>query len=287
MLIFELLTMKTSILVTITTILMASCTAEKDYLITFHTSYGDMHAILYDATPRHKKNFLELAQSGRYDSTLFHRVIDGFMIQGGDLTTKPSPGPGDTIEYTVPAEFSDTLYHRKGALAAARQGDRRNPERASSGSQFYVVQGVVYTEDKLLTDMDKLTKGVQQLVQFVDYTDEGQALIDLYESGDYDGYTKKMLELKPAVEKKLDISVDRDYPEEKLHAYTTVGGVPHLDDTYTVFGQVLDNLAVIDSIAIQPTNAERPLNDIYLTVSVEELPKKKITQRFGYVYPSN
>ncbi len=280
--------MKTSIVILLTALLTASCAAEKDYLVTFHTAYGDMHAILYDATPKHKKNFLELAQRGRYDSTLFHRVIADFMIQGGDLTTKPSSGPGDTIEYTIPAEFSDTLYHQKGALAAARQGDRINPEQASSGSQFYIVQGKTYTEDELITDMDKLTTGVQQLVQFVDYTDVRQELIELYESEDYEGYTQKMLSLKPAVEEKLDITVDREYSEEKLRAYTTVGGVPHLDDTYTVFGQVLDNLSVIDSIAKQPTGmADKPVKDIYLTVSVEELPKKKITQRFGYAYPSN
>lgn len=280
--------MKISILIILIALLTASCTAEKDYLVTFHTAYGDMHAILYDATPKHKKNFLQLAQSGRYDSTLFHRVMADFMIQGGDLTTKPSPGPGDTIEYTIPAEFSDTLYHRKGALAAARQVDRMNPERASSGSQFYIVQGKTYTEDELLTDMDKLTTGVQQLVQFVDYTDVRQELIDLYESEDYKGYTQKMLSLKPDVEEKLDITVDRDYSEEKLQAYTRVGGVPHLDGTYTVFGQVLDNLSVIDSIAKQPTQrADKPVKNIYMSVSVEELPKKRITQRFGYMYPSN
>ena len=279
--------MKIPTLLLFTALLTASCASEKDYLVTFHTAYGDMHAILYDATPKHKKNFIQLAQSGRYDSTLFHRVIADFMIQGGDLTTKPSSGPGDTIEYTIPAEFSDTLYHQKGALAAARQGDRMNPEQASSGSQFYIVQGKTYTEDELLTDMDKLTTGVQQLVQFVDYTDVRQELIDLYESEDYEGYTKKMLSLKPAVEEKLDITVDRDYSEEKLRAYTTVGGVPHLDGTYTVFGQVLDNFAVIDSIAKQPTGrADKPVKNIYMSVSVEELPKKKITQQFGYTYPS-
>ena len=264
-----------------------ACTANKDYLVTFHTSYGDMHAVLYDATPRHKKNFIELAQSGRYDSTLFHRVISDFMIQGGDLTTKPSRSPGDTIGYTLPAEFVDTLFHRKGALAAARQGDQINPERASSGSQFYIVQGQTFSEDELVTDMEKLTTAVQQLVQFVDYTDVRDELVALYESGDYEGYTERMLSLKPAVEEKLDVNVDRDYSKERIQVYTQVGGVPHLDDTYTVFGQVIDGLSVIDSIAAQPTGrADKPVEDIFMTVSVEELPKKKITQRYGYMYSS-
>ena len=280
--------MKLQSLIILTALLAFSCTADKDELVTFHTPYGDMHAILYDATPRHKKNFLELAQSGRYDSTLFHRVISDFMIQGGDLTTKPSAGPGDTIDYTIPAELVDTLYHKKGALAAARQGDQINPERASSGSQFYIVQGKTFTKNELTTDMDKLTAGVQQLVQFVEYTDVRQELIDLYESGDYQGYTERMLALKPAVEEKLDINVDRDYSEEKRKTYTSVGGVPHLDDTYTVFGEVLDGFAVIDSIAAQPTGkADKPIKNIYTTVSVEELPKKKITRQFGYTYPSD
>lgn len=279
--------MKKTIPFLLAVLFAGACTTEKDYLVTFSTPYGDMHAVLYDATPKHKRNFLELAQSGQYDSTLFHRVIADFMIQGGDLTTRPSATPADAVNYTVPAELVDTLFHRKGALAAARQGDQMNPERASSGSQFYIVQGKVYSEAELTVDMEKLGKGVEQLVQFVDHADEGEKLVALYESGDYEGYTQAILALKPAVEEKLDIEVDRDYPTERLQVYTTVGGVPHLDNTYTVFGQVIDNLAVIDSIARQPTGrADKPIKNIYFTVSVEETTKKKITNTYGYAYPA-
>lgn len=278
--------MKIPVSILLTAVLTVACSTEKDYLVTFSTPYGDMHAVLYDATPKHKRNFLKLAQSGQYDSTLFHRVIADFMVQGGDLTTRPAATPADAITYTVPAELVDTLFHRKGALAAARQGDQMNPERASSGSQFYIVQGKKYTEAELTIDMDKLSKGVEQLVQFVDYVAEGERLVALYQSGDYEGYTQAMLDLKPAVEEKLDINMDRDYSDERLQAYTSAGGVPHLDDSYTVFGQVINNLAVIDSIAKQPTGrADKPIKNIYFTVSVEEMPKKKITKSYGYSYP--
>lgn len=268
-------------------LLLMACSTEKEYLVTFHTPYGDMHAILYDATPDHKENFIDLAQSGKYDSTIFHRVIEDFMVQGGDLSTAPSYNPEeDSVDYTIDAEFVDTLYHKKGALAAARQGDQRNPERASSGSQFYIVQGTVYSEDELLTDMSKLGKGIQELLRNGGYDSLGQELIELYQSGDYEAYNQKMMEVKPIVEEELNIEVDKKFPEERLEAYTTIGGAPHLDDTYTVFGQVIDGLQVIDSIAKQPTGrADKPLEDIYMTVEVEEMPKKRISKQFGYQFP--
>ena len=115
-------------------LLTLSACAKKDYLITIKTSYGDMKVILYDQTPKHKENFIKLAESGSYDSTIFHRVIEGFMIQGGDLSTVPAGG--EDSKYTIPAEFVDTLFHHKGALAAARKSDHINPEKESSGSQW-------------------------------------------------------------------------------------------------------------------------------------------------------
>jgi peptidyl-prolyl cis-trans isomerase B (cyclophilin B) len=265
---------------------LAACSAEKDYLVTINTPYGEMKAVLFDATPEHKENFVDLARSGKYDSTLFHRVIKDFMIQGGDPSTSPSYNADeDTIDYTIPAEFVDTLFHKKGALAAARQGDRFNPERASSGSQFYIVQGTVYDEDELLTDMSKLGKGIQELLRNGGYDSLGEELMRLYQSGNYDAYTQKMIELKPIVEEELNIEVDKKYPEERLKAYTSIGGTPHLDDTYTVFGEVIDGLEVIDSIAAQPTGtADKPTEDIYMTVEVEEVPKKKIAKEYGYQF---
>lgn len=265
---------------------LMSCATEKDYLVTIHTEYGDMKAVLYDATPAHKKNFLKLAKEGRYDSTIFHRVIRGFMVQGGDLTTKPSPTEEDRELYTIPAEFVDTLYHKKGALSAARQGDQVNPERASSGTQFYIVQGSVFSEEELTTDMDKLGKGIQTLIKHdSDYADLEQELMTLYNSGDFAAYTERLLELKPIVEDALNINTDKKYPQERLEAYTTIGGAPHLDDTYTVFGQVVSGLEVIDSIAAQRTGpADRPIEDIYMTIDVEEVRKKDIIKKYDINY---
>lgn len=269
------------------TLVAGACSTEKEYLVTFHTPYGEMRAILYDATPEHKENFLTLAQSGRYDSTIFHRIIEDFMVQGGDLSTSPAYNPEeDSIDYTIPAEFVDTLFHKKGALAAARQGDRSNPERESSGSQFYIVQGTIYEEDELLTDMSKLGKGIQEMLRNGSYDSLGEELMSLYRSGDFEAYTQKMIDMKPLVEDALNIEVDRKYSKERLQAYTTIGGAPHLDDTYTVFGEVIDGLDLIDSIAAQPTGqADKPSENIYLTVEVEELPKKKITKEYGYQFP--
>lgn len=269
---------------------LTSCSSEKDYLVTIHTEYGDMQAVLYDATPKHKKNFIELAQSGKYDSVTFHRVIEDFMIQTGDLATHPEAIEEDAVDYTISAEFVDTLFHKKGALAAARQGDQVNPNRESSGSQFYIVQGTVLSEQEMQAftiNMNKLREGVEQLLERDDYAEVGQELLDLYNNQDFDGYTQRMIAMKPEVEEKLGIEVDRDYPSERLEAYTTTGGVPHLDDTYTVFGQIVNGLSVIDSIAAQPTGArDKPNQDIYMTVEVEEMPKKKITKEFGYHYPA-
>ena len=266
--------------------LLSSCSSEKDYLVTLRTDYGDIHAILYDATPKHKKNFLELAQNGKYDSVTFHRVIEDFMIQTGDLSTSPGSTEEDAVDYTISAEFVDTLFHKKGALAAARQGDQVNPNRESSGSQFYIVQGTVLKPENLTINMNKLAEGARELVQRDDYTEIRQEMIDLYNAQEFDTYTEKLLSLKPEVEEKLGVEVDREYPTDRLEAYTTVGGVPHLDDTYTVIGEVLDGFSVIDSIAAQPTGArDKPQQDIFLTVEVEEMPKKKITKQFGYQYP--
>jgi peptidyl-prolyl cis-trans isomerase B (cyclophilin B) len=263
--------------------------SKKDYVVTIKTKYGDMVAILYDETPKHKENFIKLAKEHYFDSLLFHRVIQGFMIQGGDPDSKNaqpgqrlgSGGPG----YTVDAEFNPKYFHEKGALSAARLGDQQNPTKASSGSQFYIVQGTPMTEDELRTDQVKLNQAMGQFFQNPANRPAYDSIVGLYQSNDMKGYQAMLMKLKPRVEKETGIKMDKDISPEKLKAYTTVGGAGNLDGGYTVFGKVIKGLEIIDKIAAQPTNSERPVEDIRMTVTVEELPKKKIEKLYGYQYP--
>ncbi len=271
--------------------LLLSACGEKEYLVTFTTPYGDMHAILYDETPQHKENFIKLAREGFYDSLLFHRVINDFMIQGGDPESRGaapgiplgSGGPG----YTVPAEFNKNLYHTKGALSAARQGDQVNPQKASSGSQFYIVDGQTYTEKDLTTDMAKLGLTAQQLMETNDSL--RQELIAVYQTQGPEAYRQKLLDMKEylAEESGQPVSVfSQTIDPERLEAYTTVGGAPHLDDEYTVFGQVIDGLDIIDKIAETPVDGrDRPMRDVPFKVSVEEVSKSRIEKEYGYTFP--
>jgi peptidyl-prolyl cis-trans isomerase B (cyclophilin B) len=276
--------------------LISSCAQKKgkDYIVTIRTSEGDMVAILYDETPKHKENFIKLAKEHYFDSTLFHRVIQGFMIQGGDPDSKKAKlgdhlgngGPG----YTVDAEFNPKFFHEKGALSAARLGDQINPAKASSGSQFYIVQGTVIPKqdlDVLRYDQMKLMTGLRQILS----KPENKALLDslnqLYGSGDMIAYQKKLFSLAPRIERETNAKVMKDISSERLEVYSTVGGAPHLDDEYTVFGKVIKGMDVIDKIATKPRDgADRPLEDIRMFVTVEEMSKSKIEKEYGYSYPN-
>lgn len=196
----------------------------KEYYVLVETDYGNMTIKLYNETPKHRDNFLKLVNEGFYDDLLFHRVINGFMIQGGDPNSraaKPGQMLGDgNLGYTVPAEFNAGLYHRKGALAAARMGDDVNPKKESSSCQFYIVQGNVWPEEQLRMFAAR--------------------------------YGKQLTDAQVAT-------------------YTTVGGTPHLDGDYTVFGQVVEGLEVIDAIAAVRTGyADRPVKDVKMKITVIE-----------------
>lgn len=180
------------------------------------TTFGDITFALYDDTPQHRDNFRKLVNEKFYDGVLFHRIIQGFMIQGGDpdsKTAKPGQrlGSGD-VGYTIPAEFVPAHFHKRGAVCAARMGDNVNPQKASSGCQFYIVDGTVYDNDKLNMIAQRTGK---------------------------------------------------TFTPEQVQVYTTVGGAPFLDGDYTVFGEVISGMEVVDKIASQQKDgADRPLEDI-------------------------
>jgi peptidyl-prolyl cis-trans isomerase B (cyclophilin B) len=279
-----------SIIFSICLFIVTGCAQDNDYVVTIKTSYGDMVAILYDETPKHKENFIKLAKEHFFDSTLFHRVIEGFMIQGGDPDSKGAAsgqplgrgGPG----YTIDAEFNPKFFHEKGALSAARLGDQQNPTKASSGSQFYIVQGTKMTEEELKIDQMKLNQAMQQFFQDSVNRPAYDSIVALYESGNMKAYQDYVIQLKPRVEKATGISAEKSVSPEVLKAYTTVGGAPNLDGGYTVFGKVIKGLEVVDKIAAVPKGlGDRPIEDIRMTVTVEELPKKEIEKLYGYKYP--
>jgi peptidyl-prolyl cis-trans isomerase B (cyclophilin B) len=271
-------------------LLISGCGQNKDHVVTIKTKYGDMVAILYDETPKHKENFLKLAKEHYFDSLLFHRVIQGFMIQGGDPDSKNAK-PGAPLgqggpTYTIEAEFRPEYFHEKGALSAARLGDAQNPTKASSGSQFYIVQGIKSSEAELRIDPVKLNTAMQQFFQNPDNKPAYDSIIRYYQTRDMKGYQDYVLKLKPRIEKETGIVAEKDISPEKLKAYTTVGGAPHLDGEYTVFGKIIKGLDIIDKIAAQPVGAgDRPMEDIRMSVTVEEMSRKKIEKEFGYKYP--
>ncbi|HEY9006658.1 peptidylprolyl isomerase [Ohtaekwangia sp.] len=281
---------KSLLLILLISFITTCCAQEKDYVVTIKTKYGDMVAILYDETPKHKQNFIKLAKEHFYDSLLFHRVIEGFMIQGGDPDSKKAGkgqmlgrgGPG----YTVDAEIVPQYYHDKGSLSAARLGNEQNPSRASSGSQFYIVQGSKISEGEVKTDPAKFNQALQQFFSNPANQPAYDTIARLFQAGNQKEAQEFIMKLKPRVEQQTGIKAEREVSPEKLTAYTTIGGAPQLDGEYTVFGKVIKGLDVIDKIAEQQTDqADRPLEDIRMVVTVEELSKKKIEKLYGYHYP--
>jgi peptidyl-prolyl cis-trans isomerase B (cyclophilin B) len=263
------------------TSLVVSCASKKDYLVTIKTSYGDIKLILFDDTPLHKSNFVELARDGRYDGTVFHRVIKDFMVQGGDVNTKEGTMP--SAEKMIPEEIKAHNFHARGAVAAARTN---NPERKSSECQFYIVQGTTWSEQDLVLDQVKMNQYLRQLLAMPEYQDLKQEIVELQQQGDVEAIEARIQELKPVVEEEFQISVTKDVPARRLEVYTTEGGAPHLDDEYTVFGQVVSGMEVVDAIAEQDTdNMHKPLEDITMEVTVEEMKRARITKLYGYQYP--
>jgi peptidyl-prolyl cis-trans isomerase B (cyclophilin B) len=209
---------------------------KKDSLVLIQTDYGDMLFLLYQQTPKHRANFLKLVREKFYDGLLFHRVIKDFMIQGGDPNSKNAQ-PGEMLgmgglNYRIDAELRPELFHKRGALAAARDN---NPQKASSSCQFYIVQGRTFTDEEL----DALSAKIQ--VKF---------------------------------------------PVEHREFYKTKKGTPHLDQNYTVFGEMLEGFEVLEKIIAEPTDSrDRPLKDIRMKASIKVMKRKEVTKKYGFQYP--
>ena len=231
-------------------------------LVLLETSLGDIKLKLYDETPLHRDNFIKLIKSGFYEGVSFHRVIKDFMIQAGDPLTRPDSKnlPDSLQNYTIPAEFNSSLFHKKGALAAARQGNDVNPYMRSSGTQFYIVQGIKYTEEELNIAEQRINSQIKQ-GKFAKIIKETSDSLKLAGIAATDAEVQEIASIE--MFKYLTSTPDFKLSTEERLAYTTIGGTPRLDGTYTVFGEVIEGLDIVDRIASEKTDAsDRPLNNI-------------------------
>ncbi len=240
------------------------------------TNKGDIIVRLYDETPKHRDNFVKLAKEGYFDGTLFHRVIKDFMIQGGDPDSKNAPagkmlgagGPG----YTIDAEIlSPELFHKRGALSAARLGDEVNPEKESSGSQFYIVWGKVYKPAEL-KQMERQMAMQQEQETFNRLVGEHRSeIITLRKNRDRSALQTLQDQLTEETKRLCQEAGKPSFTAEQTETYTTIGGTPFLDNAYTVFGEVEEGLDVVEAIQnCETTRGDRPKDDISMHVTVVE-----------------
>ncbi len=237
-------------------------------LVKIETTMGDIQVKLYDETPLHRDNFVKLVKQGTYEGTLFHRVIKDFMIQAGDPDSKDAPkgkalGAGD-VGYTIPAEFVYPKYfHKKGALSAARQGDETNPKKASSGCQFYIVTGKVFNDSTLLNMEQQKNQGKLNVIFNTLAQKHMKEIYKMRKDNDEEGLYTLQDSLLAQAEAEAAKQPDFHFTPEQITAYSTVGGTPHLDGEYTVFGEVLEGMDVVDKIQKVATNrSDRPEEDV-------------------------
>lgn len=251
---------------------------EKTYYVLVETQFGNMKLKLYNETPLHRDNFLKLVNEQFYDSLLFHRIIKDFMIQGGDPESKGARkgkqlgggGPG----YTIDAEFVPGIGHKKGALSAARQGDRQNPQKKSSGSQFYIVQGKVVDSVQLKQMEEKVNfpKRRELVFAYVEKPENAQ-LKQRIDSLQQNRAGNKLNQLYGQISESLEEEYQAldlyKFTPQQIADYTTIGGTPHLDQNYTVFGEVIEGLNIIDSIAnVKKDRYDRPIEDVIMKMKV-------------------
>lgn len=246
-----------------------------DTLVVISAKYGDIEIKLYDDTPLHKENFLKLIKEGFYKDLLFHRVIDKFMIQGGDPSSRGAAsnamlGSGD-LDYTIPAEFNSKYFHKKGALAAARLGDQMNPTKSSSASQFYIVTGDVVTEKNLKNLEKQKIERKKQTIYNELQTLHKATIKELYANGDKTSLAELRSNLIEEAEDEVKaIGGELLYTDDQKYIYSTLGGVPFLDGEYTVFGEVINGLDIAEKIQKAATNSQdRPLEDIRMDIYIK------------------
>jgi peptidylprolyl isomerase len=241
----------------------ASHSQNKTVIVKIETKYGFMLFKLFNETPLHRDNFIALIKKGHYDSLLFHRVIEGFVVQGGDPKSKYAPkdsllGEGD-VGYTVQREFNAQFFHKKGALAMAREGDDVNPEKASSGCQFYIVKGKARHDTDIVKAHYRINK----------------ALIQPYEDSLKNADSIKYKLMKPhdkrllLTNKTMNKTGYYKISPNQIKTYKTLGGVPHLDNNYTVFGEIIFGMTVLDKLsAVKTDTNDRPINDLRMKISI-------------------
>ena len=268
---------KTTILFTLILCCITACTGNQKKnnnmandnatLVKIETTMGDITVKLYDETPKHKENFIKLVKEGVYDSTLFHRVIKNFMIQAGDPTSKTASatdtlGSGD-VGYTIPAEFNPKFFHKRGVLAAARQGDDVNPNKESSGCQFYIVTGRKFSEAQMINMENQMNEARLDTVFQALARKHMKEIYKMRKANDMEGLMELQDSLENQARKEVAKEPSLKFTPEQIKAYTTVGGAPHLDGSYTVFGEVVDGMNVVAEIETAKTNRQdRPTQNI-------------------------
>jgi len=243
---------------------------EEGTKVLINTNYGEITVKLYEKTTKHKENFIKLVQEDFYDSLLFHRVIENFMIQGGDPDSKnadPKKRLGEgKPDHSIPAEFFPEFYHKRGALAAARRSDMVNPSKRSSASQFYIVQGEKYTEGQLDTLLTMKNEGLKKRIFSFEVEKNSKKLDRLSKQNDQEEFKQMLIDIRLKTDTLYEQAEKYQLTEEQRKAYTTIGGYPSLDGDYTVFGEVVDGMDVVDKIAAVETGAaNRPVEDVFIT----------------------
>lgn len=266
---------------------------DEDYLVTVNTSEGEMKLVLFDQTPNHKNNFLKLVANEFYHDLLFHRVINNFMIQGGDPKSKDADletdlGNGDP-GYTVPAEIRKGLFHYKGMLGAARKMDQENPKKASNGSQFYIVHGRTYNEEelgKMRVNYQKLYELFGELVKKPEYKNVASIYLKLQQEKNEKEMETLIYGTRDFIKKEFNEDVNLPLSAQEIENYGKIGGAPMLDGEYTIFGQVISGLEVIDKITSKAVNSkDRPTENVDMKMTLTLMKRTEITAKYGYKYP--